>query len=390
MRNSINARMAITLGGRRHPRFEAILSAFIAATLGCSAASGQPSPSESDGRSPAPAEGATGPAATRNLAERVEVAVLEPSDARLEMALPGEIEGKRDARLAAALGGYIERLLVETGDRVRRGQTLLRVDTSMQAARRDQTQVELESAERELDRAERIGAALPQAQHDAAASRVNAARAAHRTAQVAVQRSMITAPFDGVVAELWVEAGEVTPPGAPVLRLVQLDPVKVTVSVADHDVVTLRTGMEAEIGVGARARADTVTGVISHISPAAHMSTRAFAVEIDVPNPDGTLLPGMIADVRLVAPVAQGSVIIRQDWLVTGLDSNGVFVDDGGRARWRALTLGPLVRDQIVVLEGLSRGDRVIITGQRELAEGDAVLVAREGVCCQDGRVVYP
>jgi len=74
---------------------------------------------------------------------------------------------------------------------------------------------------------------------------------------------------------------------------------------------------------------------------------------------------------------------------VTKLDGLGVFVEDDGVARWRPVALGPVVRHQVIVTDGVSLGDRIIVTGQRELEEGDPVLVVREGQCCTDGRVRF-
>jgi hypothetical protein len=83
-------------------------------------------------------------------------------------------------------------------------------------------------------------------------------------------------------------------------------------------------------------------------------------------------------------------LFISQDWLVTGLEQIGIFVVDAdGKARFREVKLGPVVRRQVVVEEGLSAGDRLIVTGHRELADGDPVLISREGVCCDNGRVKF-
>jgi hypothetical protein len=93
-------------------------------------------------------------------------------------------------------------------------------------------------------------------------------------------------------------------------------------------------------------------------------------------------------DFRQAASVEQ--IIIPQHFLVTRMDSNGVFVVDAEQsARWRELKLGSVVRDQVVVESGLKVGDVVVTLGHRGLVEGDKLIVGREGVCCIDGRVSY-
>lgn len=320
-------------------------------------------------------------------ATRVEVARVEPAAARMQMKLPGEVEGGHDALLAAALGGFVEKVYVHEGDQVHRGQILARVDSQIYAARQAQAGAELAAAKRELERAKKMGDAIPQAKLDAAETQVATTQAGYRTAQVQASRAMIRAPFDGVVADVVLEEGEVAAPGAPVIRLVQLDPVEVTLSVADRDVVALREG--SKVSVRTDAEGDVFHGVIAHISPAADLKTRTFEVKVNVPNPDHRLLPGMIATVEVDSGVGGKRIVLPQYVLVTARSGNGVFVVQGGRARWRPVRVGPIVGSQIVIEDGISPGDEVVVTGHRELADGDAVIVQRKGTCCTDGRVQF-
>jgi membrane fusion protein (multidrug efflux system) len=336
---------------------------------------------------PEPPRPAVATAAPVREAIRVEVARLDQSSARISFRLPGEVEGAREAMLGAALGGFVERVFVREGEEVRRGQTLVRVDSQTHQARLDQALVAERNARRELDRARALGDALAPSQLEAAESLVLAAEAATRLARVGVTRSTITAPFSGVTVAVEVEQGEVAPPGAPLIRLVQLDPVKVTLTVSDRDVVALREGMEALVTTAARA--EVFTGRIVRLALAADASSRAFEVEVEVPNAQGRLLPGMIANVEVREEAATSELVVPQDWVVTKLDGLGVFIEDNGVARFRPVALGTVIRDQIVVESGLTAGERVVTTGQRMLVDGDPVLVVREGTCCTDGRVTY-
>lgn len=348
----------------------------------CGSASGQANAPE--GEADAPESGAAQVVSVT--ATRVEVAEVAPSAAQIRMRLPGEVEGSRDAMLSSALGGFVERVHVSEGDEVRSGQVLVRVDSSLHGARAAQARVEVEAAERELRRAESLEGSIATAQIDNARSRRDAARAALRTAQVTASRALIKAPFDGIIAQLDVERGEVTGPGRPLARLIQLNPAHVSLSVPDRDVVALQVGAEVTVQTTASG---VLQGRVSRVSPAADLSTRAFEVEVEVPNADGQVLPGMIAQVEFNQPVATGRILLPQYVLVTRLEGNGVFVADGDEARWVAVETGQVVRDQVVIESGLSGGEQVIVTGHRELAEGDAIMVVREGTCCTEGRVVF-
>ena len=366
----------------------------VALVAGCSSARGQNGEGEGAEAEAEPQAGSPSSAPAR----RVEVATIQPSSGQLHLTLPGEVQGSRDALLAAALGGYVERVSVAEGEVVRRGAVLAQIDAASHRARLAQARVEREAAQRELERARTLGNALPRAQLDAAETRLAAAQAAFSTAQVAASRAVITAPFAGTVADVEVEVGEVAAPGAPVVRLVQLHPAHVDVTVPDRDVVALTEGMPARVRTDAQGRWHE--GRIVRINPTANLRTRAFTVEIEVPNEDHVLLPGMIATVELRSEGETRELLVPQDWVVTRRDGLGVFVLEVGEAegtavghdgvaKWQPVTLGRVIHDQVVVESGVEPGQTVVVTGHRELADGDPVLVSRSGTCCTDGRVSF-
>ena len=199
--------------------------------------------------------------------------------------------------------------------------------------------------------------------------------------------TLTRAPFSGVIAKVMVEQGEVLSPGGAVARLVQLDPALVSVTVSDRDVVSLEPGLD--VLVTTAAGASGVDAKIARISPVADTNTRAFRVEIDIPNAQRTLLPGMIVTVSLSVQLEPNLLSIPQYVLVTKRDGNGVFVLQDGVARWRAVELGRVVRDRVIIRSGVKVSEDVIVTGHRELADGDRVIVARKGTCCTRGRVDF-
>ncbi len=343
---------------------------------------------------------------------RVEVAVVQPSSRSLEVTVPGEVEGYRDASLAAPLGGYIEAVKVDEGDRVKTGQVLALVDSATHGARRGRARVELDAAKRELERAKVLGNAIPKAELDAAHDRVANAEAALRELNVNASRAVVKAPFAGVIVKRDVEVGEVAAPGTPLFRVVQLSPIKVSIFLSDRDIALAQPGTKAQIQLDARA--GVFQGEVVHVSQAAELKTRSFKATVELQNEDETLLPGMIARVTLStdkhtpspgesasaksaskgatdsSPKVEGDrLVISQDWIVTKPDGVGVFVEKAGKAEWRPVELGEVLRKQVVVKSGLNAGDALIIVGHRELAPGDEVLVHRQGKCCTAGRAVF-
>jgi len=318
---------------------------------------------------------------------RVEVAELQPSAAMLTLRLPGEVQGAREAMLGAALGGFVEAVHVADGQTVKKGKLLAEIDSALRAVALEQAQVQLEQAQDDLARIDTLGDLGTASQITGATNRVRLAEIGVKQAQLMLGRTKIRAPFSGVVAGVDWEPGEVANPGSPGIRLVQLHPAVVSLSVSDRDIVNLTEGMA--MTVTADARLAPVDGVLKRILPAGDLKTRTFIAEVEVPNKDKKLLPGMIATAELSEVVATDALVIPQDYLVTRLDGLGVFVDDGGVAAWRPVVVESVVRDQAVIASGLTAGDRIVVTGHRDLAAGDALVFARQGQCCSGGRATF-
>lgn len=318
---------------------------------------------------------------------RVEIARLETGVAEIDIQVPAEVSGAREALLASATGGFVERVFVREGEVVKSGQALANIDQRSAIARRDQAQAQAELAQAEVGRLETMGDLVSKQQLDQARTQLRLAESSHDLAKIAAERSVVRAPFAGVVSQLSLEQGEVVGPGSPVARLVELDRVELSMSVADRDVVGLHEGMAVSVRTDATSR--TFAGTLMAISPAADLQTRSFLVKALVENPDRALLPGMIARVSLQEILQENALVIPQDWLVTRMDGLGVFVAEGEIARWRPVQPGRVVGDRVVIESGIAPGETVVITGHRSLMDGDRLLVARSGVCCTAGRVIF-
>jgi len=318
---------------------------------------------------------------------RVEVVRLEHTSAQLDLRIPGEITGSRDATLATAAGGFVEGVYVHRGESVREGQIIARVNSSVFHAQKEQADAQYALAASELQRVEALGDLATPAQLQAVRTQVEVARANVRMARVNSARATVRAPFDGTVTQIDLEVGEVLSPSMPVARVVQLNPVHVTVSVSDRDVGILHEGMPVKVSVDAVA--GLFEGTMVAIDRAANLNTRTFLAEVAVDNSEGRLLPGMIATAAIGAELGEGSVVLPQDWLVTKMDGIGVFLDEDGRAAWRPVEAGTVVHDQVVINSGLEADDRLIMVGHRSLQDGDPLIVSREGVCCENGRPVF-
>lgn len=332
--------------------------------------------------------GSSAKTAPKASATRVEVARLQGGKGAGRFVRPGEVIGAREATLAAALGGYVEKVLVESGQELTRGQLIARIDTSSHGAQLELVRVEVEDSQRELERLTKMGKAIASARVDAAKTRVARAKAQLRIAQTQMQRAALKAPFAGTLVDLQIEEGEVAAPGQPVGRLLLLDPIAVSVSVTDQDVHSL--SVDSPVSITTAGSSVPLVGRVSRIEPAADLRTRTFLVEVEAANPERKLLPGMIASVEFQPDARDGSLLLPQDLLVTKLEENGVFtVGDDDKAHWRPLQLGEILGGQVEITGGISKGERIVTVGMRSLSDGENVIVTREGSCCTNGSVVF-
>ena len=318
---------------------------------------------------------------------RVETAVLQPAEAAVDLSLPAQVQAKSDSTLAAPLGGYVEAVGVSTGQRVRAGQVIARIDVRTRKAQLEIATAQAEQAEAELARVLALGDGASDQQVLAVRTQARIAVANRDLAEINLKRGVVTAPFAGRVADVNVEVGEVVGPGMPVARIVRTDVVSLEVSVSDKDISQLQVGQDVEFRTPSLPT--VFTGTVTSVGAAARTNTRTFEAEVEVPNPDDELLPGMLGRIALNNVLAQDAIVIPQDWIVTGLDSSGVYVDDDGIAAWRELVISTFAQDQAVIAEGLEPGEAVVSVGGRDLSDGDELIVVRTGVCCENGQVVW-
>jgi len=316
---------------------------------------------------------------------RVEVATVSLQEAYARFQFTGEVRGMRDATLASATGGLIEGVRVQPGEKVRAGKVLVTVDRELTRARLTQVEARAKQARREWERLQKLGDGIAAAQLEQAETASVIADAALLEARTMLKRASIVAPFDGTVADVDAEPGEVASPGVPLVHMVSLDPVLVRISVSDRDIVALQEGMAVNVNVAARPQ--PFQGKLTGIRAAANPRTRSFLADVTVPNTNRLLLPGMIAQVTTERSLGE-HIVVPQNWVVMNGTQHGVFVATEDQAIWRDVVLGNVLNNQVVV-EGLNAGESIIFSGHRNLLDGDPILISRKARCCEAGRPVY-
>jgi len=195
-------------------------------------------------------------------------------------------------------------------------------------------------------------------------------------AKLALSRTEIAAPISGTVNEIEAKLGDFVSVGDPVARILQLDPVKVTVGVPESDVAAIFDLDEAEVIIDALNKR-RVKGRKVYLSRQPQTLARLYDLDLTVPNPDSRILPGMFARAELVKAVFRRALAVPLYAVITQSEERFVFVEKDGRAQRRNIQLGILAGWQVQVTSGLKPGERVIVVGHRFLDNGQAVKVIK-------------
>jgi RND family efflux transporter MFP subunit len=294
----------------------------------------------------------------------------------------------RRATPGTILMGRVDQILRREGDRVRAGDVLAQVESRDVVARLAQAEAGAAAAsamERNAkltkERMERLLAKQAATQknledatagYEAAAASLKAAEEGVTAARMYVSYSRVVAPFDGIVAERHVEAGDTVAPGMPLFVVEDTSKMKIEAQVPETAVRGLSVGQPVEIEVDAAA-AGTLRTTLSEILPSADPRSRTRAVRALVDNPDGALRPGMSARMRLAGQEGR-ALALPEMALVRRGPLTGVFVLDGqGVARLRWITVGEARGGRVEVLTGLAEGEQIVTEPPADLEDGRRV-----------------
>ena len=304
----------------------------------------------------------------------VAVRTVEVREATEGRTFPARVEAMRSAGLATRIGGTIQRIPVDVGDRVRAGDTVAVLDDSDLRARLAGAESQVDLAGKTFRRIEALAAdgAASQQELDEARARLEAAEAVLREARSQEPYFVLRAPFSGVVTARHADPGDLATPGATLLRLKAGDRVKV--------VGDLPSALTSRVRVGTTVTllrdGSSLTGRVSRVVPAIAPGSRRFRIEALPEAPaSGTLLPGSWIGLSLSAG-AEPSFWIPSDALVRRGQLVGVYTVRDGRLDLRWVRTGQEKDGAVEILSGLAGGEVVVRSPDPDLYDGLGVSEA--------------
>lgn len=297
----------------------------------------------------------------------------------------GSVLAVQGVTLGAEMSGIVREIGFENGSVAKKGQVLLRLDTTSETAQLTGAQADAELTRLTLARVQSLHAqgANTQADLESARARSVQAEAMAANLRAIIAKKVIRAPFDGRMGLRQVELGQVVSPGNPIASLQSVDPVYVEFLLPQQALSDARLGQKARVRVDVFPQ-DTWEGVLTTINPEVEVSTRNVRMRATVPNPQGRLLPGMFASVELLAEGKKRVVAIPATAVLFAPYGDSVFLlvegkDATGKpslvAQQRFVRLGERRGDFVEVTSGLTPGETVANNGAFKLRNGATVLV---------------
>lgn len=297
----------------------------------------------------------------------IQAAVVEIKTVQVpvRVEVTGQVTAIFQATLSSRIQGTIDSLLVREGTRVSKGQTLIQLDNRDVQADLGRASAEVENARAQLNRMKAliIEDAVSKQEVENATRTFKVAEANRKAALAQLSYTVVKAPFDGVITEKKVEAGELASPGQPLLKMEDSRQLRLEATVAEGDLKSVSLGDKIPILIDALGT-QALRGVVSQILPAGDPQTHTFTVKVDLPMTPG-LKSGMFGRLQLDKGVTQ-TMLVPPSAIVERGEMTSVFVvgsDQIGRLRW--VKVGRRFDKQREILSGVNVGERVLLEGAR-------------------------
>jgi len=313
--------------------------------------------------------------------QMVEVLMLEEQMISRTIEYTSSLIPFEENHMASSSPGRIEKIYVEIGDHVNKGDKLVQMDRTAL----HQASIQLKNVQtdfRRLDTLNKVGSISKQ-QYDQVKAQYDIARS---NVEFLEENNLLKAPFEGMISGKYYEDGELYS-GAPntmagkaaIVSIVQIDPLKVVVNISEKYFPMINMGMDAAVTCDIYPD-NSFPGKVMRIHPTIDPATRSFIIEIEISNKEELLRPGMFSRVTMKLGEEMALVVPSVSVLkLQGSNERYMFLEENGIARRITVQIGKRFDDKLeIISDELRVGSRIIVTGQAKLLDGDKVTVVNE------------
>lgn len=284
----------------------------------------------------------------------------------------GTVEEKNATVLSFEVAGNITAVKADEGDHVKQGQLLAVINPATLNNTHRAALATLNQARDAYRRMKNLHAqgTVSDIKWVEVETKLHQAEAAERIAREQLGHTTLRAPASGVIASRDVQRGSNVLPGQQVMKLVDVSTVYVKVSVPENEITSIQIGRRAAFRVAALGNTEFY-GTVKEKGVTANPLSHTYDVKIQLSNPGGRLMPGMVCSVRMQQQAASGQVVVPAGCVQLDTDnSRFVWIVQNGKAVRRSIVTGDFEGDGVVVLSGLAPGESLIVAGQQKVSDG--------------------
>ena len=280
----------------------------------------------------------------------------------------GSVRSNESVVLRPEVAGRIAAINFREGQVVKRGQTLIALDASVNRAEVAQMRAQLDLAQSNLKRTDELarGNFVSASAKDEAASKMRVAEATLALAQAKLSNMTLTAPFDGVVGIRNVSIGDYVKDGADLINLEDIGSVKIDFRLPERYQPQVTVGQQVDVTSDALP-GQRFAATIAAIDPLIDANGRSVSIRARAPNPTKALRPGMFARVRVIFAEKRGAILVPEEAIVPSGSDFYIYRVIDGTARRTRVRIGARRDAKVDVLEGAQAGDVVVVAGQLKL-----------------------
>lgn len=303
---------------------------------------------------------------------------LSPTTITDRINLPGYIEPWTRLKLMAKIKGSITEVLVNDGDRVKKGDILARIeaDDFRIAVERAEATYNLTKAEYSRDKSIYDKGVIPTAALDTNRTNMQRAKADYENAKLLLSRTSITSPMDGIIRRMDAKVGLQLSVGDPIAEILEIDRMKGVIGIPESDVTAVRKLENVDLTV--QALGDRIiTGKKHFLSPSPETTARLYNLELEIDNSGGEVLAGMFVRADVVKKRIDDTLTVPFYSVISRNDEQYVYVEEEGVARKRNISLGIMEKWMVQVTSGLKPGDKLLIEGHRDVEDKQKIKIIK-------------
>ena len=301
----------------------------------------------------------------------------------------GSISPVQGAMISSELVGVVAEVGFESGATVKKGDLLVRLDTSVEEAQLRSADADTELARADVERSRDLAArkVVSKAELDSAEAKFKQKSAITDNMRALIDKKTMRAPFDGIAGIRAVNVGQMVKAGDQIVPLQSLDPVYIDFALPQQRLAELSKGLEVQMHTDSFP-GRTFQGALTAINSAVDTATRNVSVQATLPNPDHVLRPGMFAKVDVVLPRKEPVVVIPATAIAYAPYGDSVFVIEKKKdpksgkesqvIRQQFIRTGETRGDFVTVTQGLKAGETVVSSGVFKLRNGMTVVINNE------------